>query len=236
MSTLRDEKKAVKRQKMIDAALAVFSEMGYVGASLDEIANRAQVSKPTLYQYFGNKEQLFSSVLEETAAKILEPLQLTDSNTDSKTVPKDSLVQTLVGFSESYAQIVLAPDVLSMGRLILGVVERFPEIGEDYYNSGPQKALNGMSHYFTQQAKEGKLEITDAELTAHDFWSLILSGPREMYQYLPNKKREATELTRYIFNGLKVFLKAYSSNVNDDLKELEALRLDRHNSVLEGAL
>ena len=212
----REEKKALKRQRIIEAALAVFSELGYEGASLDEIAKRAEVSKPTLYQYFGNKEKLFSSVLEETASKIIAPLSLSE--------PEQSMVATLVNFSHSYANIVLAPDVLSMGRLIIGVVERFPKIGQDYYKSGPQKVLESMTEYFAKKGEEGRLELTDPELAAQDFWSLILSEPREICQYFPHKKFSSQELDKFIFNGLRVFLKAYSTQVDEDIKELEQLK------------
>ncbi len=219
----REQKKVQKRARIIEAALAVFSEMGYVGASLDEIAKRAEVSKPTLYQYFGNKEQLFGSVLEDAAGRILAPL-----NDPEQQLP--SMVATLLNFSQRYAQIVLSPAVLSMGRLVIGVVERFPEVGRLYYNSGPQQALNGITAYLDKQAQAGNLQLDDPELAAHDFWSLILSAPREMQQLMPDQTLNEQDINRFIFNGLKIFLKAYATHPKQDLLELEALEKEHRST------
>lgn len=51
---------------MLDAALAVFGEKGFEGATLDEIADRAEFGKGTLYNYFpGGKEELYHALFEE---------------------------------------------------------------------------------------------------------------------------------------------------------------------------
>ena len=52
------------RQNIIGAARALFAEKGYSGATVDEIVVKAKTTKPMLYYYFGNKEQLFAAVLE----------------------------------------------------------------------------------------------------------------------------------------------------------------------------
>ena len=51
--------RAERRVQLMDVARAVFAEQGYAGAAMDEIAARAQVSKPVLYQHFSGKHELF---------------------------------------------------------------------------------------------------------------------------------------------------------------------------------
>lgn len=57
------KKSDITKQKILDAAETEFSERGLYGARVDEIAERAGVNKRMLYAHFGNKEQLYITVL-----------------------------------------------------------------------------------------------------------------------------------------------------------------------------
>ncbi len=54
------------RERILEAAISEFSDKGYSGARIDEIARRAGANKRMIYHYFGNKENLFRHVLECT--------------------------------------------------------------------------------------------------------------------------------------------------------------------------
>ena len=56
----------------MEVAKAVFAELGYDGASIEEIAARARVSKPIVYEHFGGKEGLFAVVVDRESARLLE--------------------------------------------------------------------------------------------------------------------------------------------------------------------
>lgn len=64
--TVRRESSRKTRETIIDAALAEFSSKGYDGGRVDEIALRAGINKNVLYHHFGNKDDLFTAVLEYT--------------------------------------------------------------------------------------------------------------------------------------------------------------------------
>jgi len=64
----RDEKKALQRRHILDAAREVFFRDGFVEANLDEVAQRAGVAKGTLYRYFENKGELYVAVLSQNGA------------------------------------------------------------------------------------------------------------------------------------------------------------------------
>jgi AcrR family transcriptional regulator len=64
----RDEKKALQRKHILDAAREVFFRDGFVHANLDEVAQRAGVAKGTLYRYFENKGELYVAVLSHNGA------------------------------------------------------------------------------------------------------------------------------------------------------------------------
>jgi AcrR family transcriptional regulator len=64
--------RAVREQQMLDSAVAVFSERGFHDASMDEIAERAGVSKPMVYAYLGAKDDLFVACLHREATRLME--------------------------------------------------------------------------------------------------------------------------------------------------------------------
>ena len=68
------ERQRKKRERILWAAHAEFCENGYDGASMDRIAFRADVSKPTVYQYYGGKDVLLEAVLEAGRTHIVSPL------------------------------------------------------------------------------------------------------------------------------------------------------------------
>lgn len=215
MSTLskRQQNKLDRERRILDAALKVFSETGYSGATMDAVALEAGLSKPTLYQYFESKEALFSAMMLGQRDHMLAVFEHSDR----------SMVANLFEFSWNYADTVLRPDLLSLARLIIGEVQRFPEIGRAYQEVGPDRLLRGIMEYLESQRRAGRLVFDDPELAAQDLWGLILSAPRTQALYMPDHPPSRPEIARYLHNGLRVFLKAYSTQPEIYLAELEKL-------------
>ena len=61
----------VRRRQVLDAAVAVFSEQGFHGASMDDVAARAGVSKPSVYAHGGSKEELFGACLRREGDRLV---------------------------------------------------------------------------------------------------------------------------------------------------------------------
>ncbi|MFJ8083995.1 TetR family transcriptional regulator [Streptomyces sp. NPDC096205] len=70
------------QRKLRDAATAEFATYGLHGTTVDRIAKRAGVNKERLYKYFGNKQQLFTTVLSHELIKISKAVPLTSMNAD----------------------------------------------------------------------------------------------------------------------------------------------------------
>jgi len=133
------------------------------------------------------------------------------------------MVADLHAFAWDYADTVMRPDMLSLARLIIGEVQRFPEIGRQFQESGPDRLLQGMMAWLDARRAEGLLSFDDAELAAEDLWGLILSAPRNQALHRPDRVPARADLQRYIDNGLRVFLRAYSTQPETDLAALRAL-------------
>lgn len=221
----RETKRQLKRARIIDAALEEFSALGFDGVSMSGIAKRAGVSKPTLYQYFGDKDGLFANVLQDGCDQLMTPLS----------APDGSLVDRLWNFSWTYADFVLRNDMLSLARLVLGEASRRPDIAGVYHTAGPGKAFKGLTAFMQECVDANQLQIDDLEYAAQDLWSLILSGPRDFHLHFVNEQPDRSELLRSIGHGLQVFLKVYSMNRAVDLEAL-AVKIDTMDRTLTNNL
>lgn len=210
----RQQNRIDRERRILEAGLKVFAETGYSGATMDAVAAEAGLSKPTLYQYFASKEALFAAIMLGKRDQMLELFEHPSGG---------GMVADLLGFAWDYADTVMRPDLLSLARLIIGEVQRFPEIGRAYQASGPDHLLRGIMDYLSGQRRAGTLVFDDAELAAQDLWGLILSAPRTQALYMPDSMPSRAEVARYVNNGLRVFLKAYSTRPAEDLATLEAL-------------
>lgn len=218
----RQQNRLNRERAILDAALKVFAAQGYTGASMDAVAAEAGVTKPTLYSYFPSKESLFQAMMLGKRDVMLDVFEHPS---------QQGMVADLLVFAWAYADTVMRPEMLSLARLIIGEVQRFPEIGRAYQASGPDHLLRGIMRYLDGQRHAGRLDFEDTELAAQDLWGLILSAPRTQALYMPDAQPDRATLTRYITNGLRVFLKAYSTNPTPDLEQLEALAGARSQQV-----
>ncbi len=66
---------AERREQLIQIARGLFAERGFEGASIEEIASRAEVSKPVVYEHFGGKEGLYAVVVDREVRSLLTMMQ-----------------------------------------------------------------------------------------------------------------------------------------------------------------
>ena len=210
----REQNRLAKEKRILEAAQTIFARQGYSGARMDDVAAQAGLTKPTLYQYFGGKDALFAAMM---SARRDDMLIAFESDGDAP------MVEQLHRFAWAYADTVLRPDLLSLARLIIAEAHRFPKIGRTYQASGPDRVLAGVMAYLTTQRAAGRLVFDDAELAAQDLWGLILSAPRTRALYQPDDPPTSAEIARFIENGLRVFLRAYSTDAAKDVTALDAI-------------
>jgi AcrR family transcriptional regulator len=74
-SEIRESKEYARRSAVMHAGLEVFTEKGFHLTSMDDIAERAGVSKPILYQHFPSKHELYLGILDERVEAIVEQVR-----------------------------------------------------------------------------------------------------------------------------------------------------------------
>ena len=90
-----NKKSTQKRNQLLNAALDVFSTYGFSGASLDEIAQLAQMHKSNIFYYYENKEALYVEVLTTVLQKWLAPLQTLEVELEPTEALAHYLIQKL---------------------------------------------------------------------------------------------------------------------------------------------
>src|SRR3989440_6804433 len=87
-----------RRRQLLDAALEVFVSQGYHAAAMDEIADRAGVSKPVLYQHFPGKLELYLALLDESTGSLVDTMR--DSLGSNLEDPKQRVAATFGAYFE----------------------------------------------------------------------------------------------------------------------------------------
>lgn len=111
-------------KQLIEAALQEFGDRGYDDTRLEDVAERAGVSKGTVYQYFQSKQALFDEVIRDTLDRALGSLTLPPTG---KSAELD-----LLQFMERAWEVMASSNFERAHRLVLGEIHKSPESAELY--------------------------------------------------------------------------------------------------------
>jgi hypothetical protein len=101
-------------------------------------------------------------------------------------------------------------DVLKLRRLVIGEAGRFPELGQSFYELGPNRAAAELSVALSEAAAQQGLSLKDPTLAAEHLLSLILSIPLNRAMLLGDEiSFTEAALNRYADEGATAFLRAY---------------------------
>jgi len=92
---------AERREQLIEIARPVFAERGFDGASVEEIAARAEVSKPVVYEHFGGKEGLYAVVVDREVRHLLEKMRTALTGGSARILLEQAAVALLDYIEES---------------------------------------------------------------------------------------------------------------------------------------
>jgi len=191
--------------ELLDVAGEEFIAHGFEGASITEIAKRANSSKPTFYSRFPTKEKLFIAVLERRMNRIFSEV--------STALPMDPPIeQTLNEYGCRLLNLALSQDQIALFRVVSMESPRFPALGERFYELGPKRGHAFLSGYLEEQARRGRVMKEDPALMAEHFTSLLTGGPVRWLVLGLQRNPIAKDAQRHIGAAVKVFLRAYGLN------------------------
>lgn len=165
--TSRSTRRTKKALQILDGARSAFLDLGYGGASVDEIARRAGVSKGTLYAHYADKQRLFAAVVEEQAGRTpwLSELSLVDPNALGETpAARARACAQLV--ADRFIRFLIGPVPQSLFRIVVAESARFPELGRLFYESGPGAGTCHLAGLFRAATEQGVLRADEPRLAA----------------------------------------------------------------------
>ncbi|WP_068116279.1 TetR/AcrR family transcriptional regulator [Tropicimonas marinistellae] len=158
-------KRGRKYDQVVEGAREVFLQDGFEGASVDDIARAAGVSKATLYSYFPDKRLLFLEVAKAGCCqKAYDAVQEIDADRAPEDVLMAAATQMMCFFLSDIGRAAF--------RVVIAESERFPELGREYWLNGPARAREVLIAYFDKAIPRGELKIDDLELAADQFIEL----------------------------------------------------------------
>jgi AcrR family transcriptional regulator len=197
-------RKGRKFDQVLDGARKVFMADGFEGASVDEIARVAAVSKATLYSYFPDKRLLFMEVArtecQRQAAHAMDSI-------DMAAPPRIVLEQA----GQHFLRFITSKFGLQIFRICVAESDRFPELGRQFFNSGPAVMQAEMSAYFVQAEQRGELSIEDHGLAAFQFGEMCKADL--WMRLICGVTRTATdeEIDRVVMSAVETFLARYGT-------------------------
>lgn len=197
-ATERKRERDAKREAVLRSAVRTFNARGFHAASLDDVAADLGISKPTIYRYLGNKEQ----VLLECVKRGLQMLQIAASEVQHR--PGDGLSKLSV-FLRSYAEI----NMNDFGRCVIRTDDSMlsPE-GRSQFRALKRKIDDAMRALIVDGIADGSIATSDVRLTAFALAG-ALNWPAKWHD--PDGVLAASEIARVMVDVLVVGLAPRSS-------------------------
>ena len=151
-----------KVRQILDGARAVFLRDGFDGASMNDIARAAGVSKGTLYVYFSSKEALFAANVRDDRRRQAE--QMVPFASDA------TLDAALMAIGLNFMRELLAPSHIAQVRTVTAAAAKFPEIGTAFYEAGPDYGQRRLAAFLETRHD---FAAADCDLAAVDFVNLV---------------------------------------------------------------
>jgi TetR/AcrR family transcriptional repressor of mexJK operon len=194
-----------KRKAMLLAATELFLDKGYDGTSMDDVAAKAAVSKPTVYKYFADKERLFAEIVLATTGEIDDLVRLvSETMVGSKNVEAGLIV-----LARRFVLALMRPDVLRLRRLVIANADRFPGVGRSWFEQGFERVLATLATRFQGLADRKLLHVDDPLLAANHFVGMLLWIPVNKAMFTGDHRSSPGELERSAVAAVHAFLAGY---------------------------
>lgn len=190
-----------KFEQVLEGARKVFVAKGYARASVDEIARVSGVSKATLYSYFPEKRLLFTEMYRTEILRLADSAVELSCANPPETALRDA-ARRIIGFLTS-------DFALAMYRICVAESPRFPEIGQAFYESGPELGRARLGGYFAAMQSQGKMQFPDIDLAADQFFQLCQTTISDRMTCGIQTRFSEDEIARVSNGAVAVFMAAY---------------------------
>jgi AcrR family transcriptional regulator len=185
----RRRRKAERPQEILEAAFHEFSRNGYAVTTLDQIAERAGVTKGTIYVYFENKEHLFISMVRELMKATLDTVHDMFERHEGSTA---ELLRAQFGFI--YQHVVEDKRRREVVRMLIAEASRFPALADRYHEEIHRPCLELLNKAIQRGMDRGEIRrsaaseyplVIMAPIALVDLWMMMFGDrhPLDLKSY-----------------------------------------------------
>lgn len=189
-----------KSEAILDAASEVLAERG-LAAPIEEIARRAGVSKQTVYNHFGGKEELIRALVERRVDSVTAPLRLPGA--------RERPEEALAAFARVLLEAVTAKSHTLM-RVTIQSAGELPDLARQVFEAGPRRSREELARFIEAETRAGRLAADDPYQAAEFFAGMVL-GQRQIRALLGiGEPPTAREIDRIATAAAARFMRAYA--------------------------
>ncbi|MGH8084720.1 MAG: TetR/AcrR family transcriptional regulator [Lysobacter sp.] len=198
-----------KRAAILEAAKQMFTRLGFDGASMDQIAAEAGVSKLTVYSHFGDKETLFGAAVKSHCETQL-PSALFEPS------PATPLRERLLAIGRAFYTMVSSPEAVAGHRMLCTPQLAGSALSQLFWEAGPQRVHTAFSALLERRVASGELAIdaSDPEAfhrAAAQFFALLKGEPHAMLVFGCCEATPA-QIEAHLAASVDLFLRGYASS------------------------
>jgi AcrR family transcriptional regulator len=153
------------RQTIVDTAGELFAELGFQATTLDKVAQRAKISKLSIYRHFENKEALFGAAFAARCHQSLPQVLL--EGVDS------SAEDQLRALGSSLLRTLLSPEVRSVEAMVMADTANQKSLSKLHYEAGPAHIIAQIEALLRHLHAKGGLNVPNPLRSARLFAALF---------------------------------------------------------------
>lgn len=190
---------------ILEAATALFMERGFEASSMEAIAERAGVSKMTLYSRFKDKDSLFAASVQAKCESFVGDSVFT-------ALPGESMAQGLARIARSFVALVTDPGAVSVLGLINRESARAPQLASLFFEVAVLRMLTRMQEFLTVHIRAGHLTMP-AESLAGVSWRFLgaVKGEAHLRAMLTLEPPSSESLEAHVQSCVQDFLQLYAA-------------------------
>ena len=193
-------------QTIIDAARELFVELGFQATTLDKVAQRAKISKLSIYRHFENKEALFGAAMAAGCHQLFAPQALLEG-------VDGSVEDQLVAVGSSLLRTLLRSDVRSVEAMVMADKTSQNALSKLHFEAGPAHVIAEIEALLRQLHAKTVLNVPDPLRSARLFAALFKGSDLLMIARFDQAKAEDdNEIESYCRSAVAMFIAAHGGN------------------------
>ncbi|PPJ49157.1 TetR/AcrR family transcriptional regulator [Rhizobium sp. KAs_5_22] len=192
-------------QTIVDAASELFAELGFHATTLDKVAQRAKISKLSIYKHFENKEALFGAAFTARCHQLVP--QALFEGVDG------SAEDQLMAVGSSLLRTLLRPDVSGVEAMVMADTPNQKSLSKLHYEAGPAHIIAQIEALLRQLHAKAVLNVPDPLRSARLFAALFKGCDLLIIARFDQARAEDdNEIESYCRSAVAMFIAAHSGN------------------------